>query len=234
MNALNLVAGSTILQKKTVRGEHFPVMEDERGTYFFNSKDLCLLPFLPDLMAVGLDSLKIEGRMKSIHYVATVVKVYRQAIDAYMHNPRGYEVRNEWLDELTKISHRPYTSGFYFHKTTVDDQIYGRATYTQNYEFLGLVNSYDPNTKMAFVEQRNNIKIGEEIEVLCPEGNNFCQLISRMTDENGIAIAVAPHPQQLVYISMIQPVVPLAMLRRKVTNGVLIPTRYFFGYSPGM
>ncbi|SDF10475.1 peptidase U32 family protein [Sporolituus thermophilus] len=204
------------VMEETRPGQFFPVLEDERGTYIFNSKDLCLLPHIPALAASGLDSFKIEGRMKSVHYVATVVKVYRQAINSYFADPDHYEVRPEWWEELQKISHRPYTTGFYFNKTTQEDQIYSGATYKQTYDFIGLVRSYNPVTGMALVEQRNNMKVGEEIEIFQPSGPTFRQRITAMFDSEGNAIDVAPHPQQLVTMPVNQPVAEYAMLRRQV------------------
>lgn len=197
-------------------GEYFPVMEDERGTYIFNSKDLCLLPHIPELIDSGLNSFKIEGRMKSVHYVATVVKVYRAAIDTYMADPEKFSVKTEWLEELQKISHRAYTSGFYFNKTTQFDQIYGSSSYEQTYDFIGLVKSYDSKTGMAIVEQRNNMKIGQEVEIMQPEASNFVQVITELFDMEGNRISVAPHPQQLVMIPMNQSVTEFSMIRRKV------------------
>lgn len=179
-------------------GEYYPVMEDDRGTYIFNSKDLCLLPNIPELIDSGLNSFKIEGRMKSVHYVATVIKVYRAAIDAYMTAPKNFSIKAEWLDELQKISHRAYTTGFYFNKITQSDQIYGSSSYEQTYDFIGLVKSYDAQTGMAVIEQRNNMKIGQEIEIMQPTKANFIQVISEMFDMERNPISVAPHPQQLI------------------------------------
>lgn len=208
------------LVEETRPGQYFPVLEDEKGTYFFNSKDLCLLPHIPALAAAGLDSFKIEGRMKSIHYVATVVKVYRQALDCYFADSESFQPRQEWWDELRKISHRPYTTGFYFNKTGSDDQIYGPSTYTQTHDFVGIVKSYDAASGVAIVEQRNNMKVGEEIEVLQPGAPNFSQSISHMADEAGNAIAVAPHPQQLVRMAMDKPAAEFSMLRRRLKDEV--------------
>lgn len=199
-------------------GEYYPVMEDERGTYIFNSKDLCLLPNIPELVNSGLDSFKVEGRMKSVHYVATVSKVYREAIDAYIANPHNYSVKPEWLEELQKISHRAYTSGFYFNKTTQQDQIYGSSSYEQTFDFIGLVKSYDSSTKMAVVEQRNNIKVGQNIEIMQPGKANFVQTITEMFDMEGNSILVAPHAQQLLRMPMSQEVAEFAMLRRGVSE----------------
>lgn len=197
-------------------GEYYPVLEDERGTYIFNSKDLCLLPHIPELVKSGLNSFKIEGRMKSVHYVATVSKVYREAIDEYIANPEIYSVKNEWLEELQKISHRAYTSGFYFNKATQDDQIYGSSSYEQTFDFIGLVKSYDAATKMALIEQRNNMKVGQVIEIMQPGKANFVQTITEMFDIEGNSICVAPHAQQLLRIPMSQEVAEFAMLRREV------------------
>lgn len=196
-------------------GEYFPVLEDERGTYIFNSKDMCLLPYIDKVIDSGVDSLKIEGRMKSVHYAASVVKAYRQAIDAYVENPDKFTVKNEWLEELQKVSHREYTTGFYFAPPTADDQIYGSSSYTQSADFIGLVLSYDAVGQMAVIEQRNNMKVGQEIEIVQPKGNTFMQHIEFMLDEEDRPIEVAPHAQQIIKIKMRQPVEPYAMLRRK-------------------
>ena len=199
-------------------GEYFPVMEDERGTYIFNSKDLCLLPHIPELIKSGLDSFKIEGRMKSVHYVATVIKVYRDAIDSYMADPEKFSIKEEWLAELQKISHRVYTTGFYFNKTTKDDQIYGSSSYEQTHDFIGLVKSYNASTGLAVVEQRNNMKIGQTIEIMQPLAPIFRQEITEMFDMDGNSMMAAPHPQQLFMMRMSQPVKEFAMLRRQVND----------------
>ncbi|MBP2625535.1 MAG: peptidase [Firmicutes bacterium] len=201
-------------------GEYYPVLEDDRGTYIFNSKDLCLLPHIPELINSGLDSFKIEGRMKSVHYVASVVKVYREAIDAYMTDPENFSIKVEWLEELQKISHRAYTTGFYFNNTTQHDQIYGSSSYEQTHDFIGLVKSYDASTRMAVVEQRNNMKVGQKIEIMQPQQPNFSQEIAEIFDIDGNPISVAPHPQQLLMMRMNKPVREFAMLRRRVREYV--------------
>lgn len=195
-------------------GVYLPILEDERGTYIFNSKDLCLISHLPELIDSGLDSFKIEGRMKSVHYVATVIKVYREAIDAYTSNPGAFHVKQQWLEELEKVSHREYTTGFYFNKTSEQDQIYTSSSYTQTHDFIGLVREYNPATGMAIVEQRNNMKVGEQIEIMQPGRDNFVQIIREMFDGEGNPIDVAPHPQQIVTMPVDKPVVAYAMLRR--------------------
>ena len=195
-------------------GQYFPLEEDERGTYIFNSRDMCLMPYLDKVIRSGVNSLKIEGRMKSVHYAASVVKAYRLAIDSYFENPEGFRVQREWLDELDKVSHRAYTTGFYFHRPTNEDQIYGSSSYTQTSDFVGLVLEYDASAGMALVEQRNNMKKGQEIEVFQPSGPLFRQTIDEMLDEEGQPIEVAPHAQQHVRIRMKQAVEPYAILRR--------------------
>lgn len=197
-------------------GQYFPVVEDERGTYIFNSKDLCLLPYLPDLYDAGLCSLKIEGRMKSVHYVATVVKVYRQAIDAYERDPEHFHVRPEWLQELEKISHRPYTRGFSVSRPTEADQVYSHSSNTQTHEFIGLVRSYDREKHMVWVEQRNHFKTGQTVEFLQPKGPLVTLTLPAMTDGDGNTITAAPHAQQLVGIPCDTPLEEYSMMRREV------------------
>lgn len=196
-------------------GEYYPIAEDERGTYIMNSKDLCLLPYLDEVVASGIDSLKIEGRMKSVHYVASVVKAYRMALDAACAGT-PYEVREEWIEELGKVSHRAYTTGFFFGKTTEEDQIYGSSSYEQTSDFVGLVRAYDAESGLATVEQRNNMKLGQEIEIFQPRGASFRQELREMWDADGQPITAAPHPQQIVRIRMAQAVEPSSILRRDV------------------
>ena len=197
-------------------GQYFPVLEDERGTYIFNSKDMCLLPYLPDVIASGVDSLKIEGRMKSVHYAASVVKAYREAIDNYFAAPEQFEVKKEWVEELDKVSHRAYTTGFYYGRPTEKDQIYGTSSYTQTSDFVGLVLDYDEKTGFATVEQRNNMKVGQEIEIFQPHLAGYRQILQEMYNDEGEAIQVAPHPQQIVKIRMDKPVEPYGILRRDI------------------
>lgn len=197
-------------------GQYFPVLEDERGTYIFNSKDMCLLPYLPDVIASGVDSLKIEGRMKSVHYAASVVKAYREAIDSYFAAPEQFEVKKEWVEELDKVSHRAYTTGFYYGRPTEKDQIYGTSSYTQTSDFVGLVLDYDEKTGFATVEQRNNMKVGQEIEIFQPHLAGYRQILQEMYNDEGEAIQVAPHPQQIVKIRMDRPIESYAVLRRDI------------------
>lgn len=199
-------------------GQYFPVMEDERGTYIFNSKDLCLLPYLPDLYDAGLCSLKIEGRMKSVHYVATVVKVYRQAIDAYERDPEHFRVLPEWIEELEKISHRPYTRGFSVSRPTEADQVYSHSSNTQTHEFIGLVRSYDAERKLAWIEQRNHFKVGQTVEFLQPKGRLVRCVVRRILDEDGQDLDAARHAQQVVAVPVDEPLEAYSMMRREMKN----------------
>ena len=209
------------LEEEKRPGEYWPVEEDDRGTYIFNSNDLCMLPYIPQLAEAGICSLKIEGRMKSIFYIAHVIGAYRQAIDQWekmadqpLHDPdQWYDPA--WLWEMMKASHRNFTTGFYFGQPTAEDQNYESSSYSREYAFVGLVKDYDPERKIALVEQRNKMVVGEEIEVFGPGNPGFTQRISEMLDEEGTPIESAPHPQQLVQIPMEHPVGENWMLRRQ-------------------
>lgn len=196
-------------------GEYMPVYENERGTFIYNSKDLCLIEHIPELMESGALSFKIEGRMKSAYYVATVVKAYRDAIDAYYADPEGYQYNPQWLAELNKASHREYTTGFYFNKPTGQDQIYHTSSYVRDYTFVGMVLEYDKETGIAKIEQRNRMFTGDEIEVVRPKGPFFTQKIHAMKNVEGEEITVAPNPQMVVYMPMDEAVEPYTMLRKE-------------------
>ena len=196
-------------------GEYMPVYENERGTFIYNSKDLCMIGHIPEIIRSGVESLKIEGRMKSSFYVATVVKAYREAIDAYFDDPEGYRFDPRWMEEISKASHREFTTGFYLGKPTGEDQIYRSSAYIREYDFIGLVKEYDRSTGRALVEQRNRMRAGEEIEVVLPGGDYFTQKLRGMKNADGEAIDVAPHPQMAVYMDMDREVPVYAMLRRK-------------------
>lgn len=195
-------------------GEYYPVEEDSRGTYIMNSKDLCMLEHIPELAEAGISSVKIEGRMKSVFYVATIVSAYRRAIDAYYADPERYEYDPEWMSELKKASHREFTTGFYFSKPTDEDQNYQTSDYTRDYSFIGMVKSYDPETGMAVVEQRNKMVAGDEIEVFGPGTPFFTQKLAVLLNEEGEPIESAPHPQQILRIKMEHPVAENFILRK--------------------
>ena len=204
------------LIEKNRPDEGFDIEEDERGTYVMNSKDLCLIDHIPDLIEGGICSLKIEGRMKSIHYVATVVSVYRKAIDAYCNDPKKYQVTDEWRQELEKVSHRPYTKGFAFGKPGSDGQVYTTSSYEQTHDFVGIVLAYDADAKRAYIEQRNNVKNGEVLELLMPDGELFPLTLEDMRNADGESIDCAPHAQQKFSIVSDRALMPDSLLRRKV------------------
>lgn len=197
-------------------GVYYPIEEDERGTYIMNSKDLCMIEHIPEIIKSGITSLKIEGRMKSMFYVATVVRAYRKAIDSYLADPDNYKFDNTWLEELNKASNREFTTGFYFDKPDNEDQNYVTNAYSREYDFLGVVREYDESTSMALVEQRNKINVGDEIEVFGPGIEYFTMKVEKMLDaETGEAIESAPHAQQIINIEMNFPVNKDFLLRRK-------------------
>lgn len=197
-------------------GEYFDLEEDEHGTYVMNSKDLCLIEYLPELMHAGVCSFKIEGRMKSAHYVATVVSVYRKAIDKAWEDRKNYSVPEEWYTELNKVSHRQYTTGFAVAKPDRNAQVYESSKYEQTHEFVGIVTGYDAETNRLFLEQRNNVKEGEQVEVLTPTGELHQLVFKDMEDEAGLPITVAPHAQQKFSTSCNFNLPINSLLRRKV------------------
>ena len=199
-------------------GEYFDLEEDERGTYVMNSKDLCLIEYLPQLMDAGVCSLKIEGRMKSVHYVATVVSVYRRAIDACWQYREHYSVPPEWITELNKVSHRQYTTGFAVSKPDHNAQVYTSSKYEQTHDFVGIVTGYDAANKRVYFEQRNNVKAGEPLELLQPDGRLLPFTLKDMQDANGTAIDCAPHAQQKFSAYSATELLPFSLLRRKVVK----------------
>ncbi|MGI6712959.1 MAG: peptidase U32 family protein [Bacillota bacterium] len=195
-------------------GQYFPVSEDDGGTYIFNSKDLCMIEHLPALMNAGVSSLKIEGRMKSIYYIGTVVKTYREAIDTYFADPEKYYCKEEWIKELHKVSHRHYTTGFAFEKPSTESQRYSSSAYIRNYDFVGIVLGYDPEKKEAVIEQRNRFFTGDEVEFVPPRGSFLKWRISSMKNEMGEIIDSAPHPQQVILIPVPFPLEKYSLMRR--------------------
>ena len=191
-------------------GEYFPIEEDGRGTYIMNSKDLCMIEHLPDLLDAGVTSLKIEGRMKSIYYLAVVVGAYRKALDNVL---LGRPFDESVLEELGKASHREFTTGFYYGKPGEDAQNYGTSAYIRDYSFTGLVKGYEEDTGFALVEQRNKMVLGDDIEVMGPDMEPFSQKLYYMTDEERTPIDSAPHPQQLIRVRMDRPVTENCMIR---------------------
>lgn len=183
-------------------GEYLPVYENERGTYIFNSKDLCMIEHIPDLIDAGIDSYKIEGRMKTALYVATVARTYRKAINDYLESPEKYKENMSWyLEQITSCTYRQFTTGFFYGKPTEETQIYDNNTYEKGYTYLGIVGK--PNEKgMYRLEQRNKFSVGEEIEVMKPNGDNLKVTVKAMEDEKGEAMESCPHPQQIFYVDL--------------------------------
>ena len=181
-------------------GEYYPIEEDGRGSYIMNSRDLCMIDCIPDLARAGVTSLKIEGRMKSMYYVATVISAYRSAIDKFLADPDGYEYDPGDFDELCKASHREFTHGFYYNKPTDRDQNYLTSDYTRDYSFVGLVREHDPATGLTTVEQRNKFSVGDTVEIFGPRTPYYEETITEMYDEEGEPVQSAPHPQQILKI----------------------------------
>lgn len=206
------------LVEENREGEYMPVEENERGTYIYNSKDLCMLNHIPDLVESGVESFKIEGRMKTPFYVGTVIKAYRQAIDDYFEDPEKYEKRIPYyFEEISKASHRDYTTAFYYGKPGGEEQVYTSNTYIRNYDFIGMVKEdYDPETGCAIVEQRNKFEVGEEIEVMPAKGEPFKMVVEKMWNDKGEEITSAPHPQQILKVKFTQPVKEFDILRKAV------------------
>ena len=202
------------LIEKNRPNENFSVTEDERGTYFFNSKDLCLLPHLKEVIESGAESLKIEGRMKSAGYVATVTRAYRQAIDAYYNDPENFSVKEKWLKEVEKVSHRPYWSGFFLGNGKTGGQIYSTSSYKQDAEFLGVVKSYDEQNKRAVAEQRGRLLNGETLEIMQPKGEVFSLKIAGLRDSEGKSIENTPHAKEIFSFSAEKAIEPYSIIRR--------------------
>ena len=181
-------------------GEYYPIEEDERGSYIMNSRDLCMIDKISDLVNAGVTSFKIEGRMKSMYYVATVVSAYRAAIDDYLANPNYYVYNPKHFKELCKASHREFTHGFYYNKPTDKDQNYITSDYTRDYSFIGLVRTHDETSGLTTVEQRNKFSVGDTVEIFGPRSPYFEETITEMYNEEGEPIESAPHPQQILKI----------------------------------
>lgn len=180
--------------------EYFPIVEDDKGTYIMNSKDLCMIEYIPELMNTGAISFKIEGRMKSAYYAATVVKAYREAIDAYFENPKEYKFQQKWLENLQKPSHRKYYTGFYLGDK--DSQIYESSSYIRNYDIVGNVVEFDKENNVAVIEQRNKVFDNDIVEVLRPVGDNIEITLKDMKDDKGNKIDSAPRAQMLFSVKV--------------------------------
>lgn len=199
-------------------GEYYPIYEDERGTFFFNSKDLCMIHEIPNIIESGISSLKIEGRMKSSYYVATVIRAYRMAIDAYYEN-ETWEFNPMWLDELKKVSHRDFTTGFYFEKPGASEHHYGSSSYVRGYDFIALVQSDSDDDNYCVVEQRNRFFVGDEMEVMGYDlKENKMVKIEEIYDMDGNPLDVVPHPKMMVKIKLSDKVKAKYILRREIED----------------
>ena len=205
------------LTEKTRPNEYMPIVENERGTFIFNSKDLCMLDNIPDLINSGLMSLKIEGRIKTSYYVATIVKAYREAIDDYLKDPALYESKKDYyLEEAKKASYRGFTRGFYYQKPCHEDQIYTTSSYIRTYDFIGMVLDYDG--EYATIEQRNKFSVGDEVEFFKHSGQSFIQRITEIIDENNESVDCAPHAQQIIRIKTDYPVEAFDIMRKQAED----------------
>ena len=188
--------------EETRPGEYMPVYENERGTYIFNSKDLCMIEHIPELLEAGIDSFKIEGRMKTALYVATVARTYRKAIDDYQKDPKFYEQNMDWYrEQISNCTYRQFTTGFFFGKPDETAQIYDSNTYLKEYTYLGIVGEPDENGRYR-IEQRNKFSVGEVIEVMKPNGENHVVTVQKIFNEEGEEKESAPHPKQVLYIDL--------------------------------
>ena len=201
--------------EETRPGEYMPVYENERGTYIFNSKDLCMIEYIPEIVAAGIDSLKIEGRMKTALYVAAVARTYRKAIDDFFVSEENYRNNMDWYrSEISKCTYRQFTTGFYFGKPSEETQIYDSNTYINEYIYLGIAEEITEDGKVR-IEQKNKFCVGDIIEIMKPDGRNVETKVEAMFDEKGVAVESAPHPQQVLFLQLSEACEKYDLLRVK-------------------
>ena len=194
-------------------GQYMPVYENERGTYIFNSKDLCMIEHIPEMIEAGIDSFKIEGRMKTALYVATVARTYSLAIDDYLKDPKLYEEHMLWyLDQISNCTYRQFTTGFYFGKPDETSQIYDSNTYVREYTYLGIIGKESDGRYR--IEQRNKFSVGETIEIMKPDGQNIETVVRAIINEDGETQESAPHSKQVLYIELDKKAEKYDILRR--------------------
>ncbi len=200
--------------EETRPGEYLPVEENERGTYIFNSKDLCMIEYIPELVKAGIDSFKIEGRMKTALYVATVARTYRKAIDEFFQAPKLYEENKaSYMEEIRKGVNRQFTTGFFFGTPTHEDQIYDHNTYEKAYSYLGTI----AGEKDGFyeLEQKNKFSVGEAVEIIKPNGSTLKVMVQSIKDKEGNWMDSCPHPQQKIYVDFGEKLEIYDIIRRK-------------------
>ena len=195
--------GEYAVVEETRPGEYFPVEETERGTYIFNSRDLCMIGHLPELARAGVDSLKIEGRMKTALYVASITRAYRRAIDDYLAGDGRYEAGLDWYrQEIRKCTYREFTTGFYFGRPDADSMVYTDNTYESGAVFLGIVEKTDPAGRIAVIHQKNKFSVGDVIEIMRPDGNDIETQVLQMWNAAGEPVQSAPHPGELIRVAL--------------------------------
>ncbi|WP_086314694.1 U32 family peptidase [Enterococcus sp. 7F3_DIV0205] len=183
--------------------------------FSMSAVDMAMIQHIPELIQNGVDSFKIEGRMKSIHYVSTVANVYKKAVDTYMEDPENYECKQEWIDELWKVAQRELSTGFYYHVPTDEEQLFGERRKIPQYKFIGEVMAYDAETKVATIRQRNHFSVGDEIEFYGPGFNHFHQTVEVMYNEENESIDRAPNPMMILTMPVVEPVAVGDMIRKK-------------------
>ena len=203
------------VMEETRPGEYMPVYENDRGTFLFNSKDLCMIEHVPEMLEAGIDSFKIEGRMKNALYVATVARTYRKAIDDCKKDPGLYRQNLDWYkEEIGKCTTREFTTGFYFGKPGEDAQIYQNSTYIKNYIYLGTVETVGEN-RLVQIEQKNKFSVGETLEIMKPDGRNLMARVRGIYSEEGETMESAPHARQKLFLDLSEPAEPGNILRIK-------------------
>ena len=195
-------------RSKTSEGE----VEEE---FSMSAVDMSMIEHIPELIENGVDSFKIEGRMKSIHYVSTVANVYKKAVDSYMEDPENYVCQQEWIDELWKVAQRELATGFYYNTPSENEQLFGERRKIPQYKFVGEVIAYNEKTQVATIRQRNLFSVGDEIEFYGPGFTHFRQTVKEMYNEDGEAIDRAPNPMMLLTMEVTQPVAVGDMIRKK-------------------
>lgn len=206
------------LVEEQENGDYEKVLDDVDAEFFFNTKDMCMINYIPQIIESGINSFKIEGRMKTAYYVATTVRAYRMAIDEYIKDPENWQFNPMWLEELKKGSHRHFSEGFYLGKTTTRDQNYESASYVRNYDFIGVVRGHEEESGLVIVEQRNRMFVGDEIEIIGPYKETIYGKILEMYNEENEPIESAPHAKQIVKMKLDIPVEEHYMLRKPITT----------------
>lgn len=199
-------------------GEYYPVFEDKNGTHIMNSKDLCLIEQIPEVIDTGVDSLKIEGRMKGQHYVANVTSTYRKALDSYFQDPQNYNFNEQWLKDLKKVSHRGYTTGFFLHPPTEEDQNYDSSAYKRTYDFMGVVKGFDEQKYEVLIEVRHKFFTGDTIEILKFNGEVKTETVDYIINEAGKRVENAPHPKEIIRIPVNNEYEKLEVVRRNTVH----------------